>query len=283
MEAAAVERGAGKVCRLDASTTGDRWLSVGSSAALDSTRAGEEAAGRALGRHDDPCLLMVFCSATRDPHQVLAGINVASGGVPVIGCSSSAVIAPEGPSPEGIVAVALEEHPITGTPPDATLMPASTWCGSRVAEQNTMSRHGSSWRPSARPAASSPARVLSSAAELPTESQRSPVVDASSLQTLPAPRSTAAASMAQQSSPRRATPQVPSDKSSGKSSYDPDGRAVDYGRFRVAETPQSGMLPCFLGGSVSRLVRSVRRPRTTWARVADGGITASTYPRSAAM
>ncbi len=107
MEAAAVERGAGKVCRLDASTTGDRWLSVGSSAALDSTRAGEEAAGRALGRHDDPCLLMVFCSATRDPHQVLAGINVASGGVPVIGCSSSAVIAPEGPSPEGIVAVAL--------------------------------------------------------------------------------------------------------------------------------------------------------------------------------
>src|SRR6266508_2225096 len=107
MEAAAVERGAGKVCRLDASTTGDRWLSVGSSAALDSTRAGEEAAGRALGRHDDPCLLMVFCSATRDPHQVLAGINVASGGVPVIGCSSSAVIAPAGPSPEGIVAVAL--------------------------------------------------------------------------------------------------------------------------------------------------------------------------------
>ena len=39
---------------------------------------------------------------------------------------------------------------------------------------------------------------------------------------------------------------------------------------------QSGMLPCFFGGSVSRLVRSVRSARVTWARVADGAMTAST-------
>ncbi len=42
------------------------------------------------------------------------------------------------------------------------------------------------------------------------------------------------------------------------------------------------MLPCFFGGSVSRLVRSTRSPRTICARVSDGVMTASTYPRSAA-
>ena len=45
----------------------------------------------------------------------------------------------------------------------------------------------------------------------------------------------------------------------------------------------SGMFPCFLGGSVSRLVRSRRRARTSSRRVVEGGMTASTYPRSAAM
>jgi hypothetical protein len=38
----------------------------------------------------------------------------------------------------------------------------------------------------------------------------------------------------------------------------------------------SGMLPCFFGGSRSRLVRSARRPRTMWWRVWDGMMTAST-------
>src|SRR5690606_10965945 len=41
-------------------------------------------------------------------------------------------------------------------------------------------------------------------------------------------------------------------------------------------TPHSGMLPCFFGGNVSRLFRSARNPRTMWARVFDGRITAST-------
>ena len=45
----------------------------------------------------------------------------------------------------------------------------------------------------------------------------------------------------------------------------------------------SGMLPCFLGGRVARLVRSARSARTTCTRVSDGRITASTYPRSAAL
>ena len=38
----------------------------------------------------------------------------------------------------------------------------------------------------------------------------------------------------------------------------------------------SGMLPCFFGGSVSRLVRSARSARTICTRVSDGVITAST-------
>ena len=44
----------------------------------------------------------------------------------------------------------------------------------------------------------------------------------------------------------------------------------------------SGMLPCLRGGTLSRLVRSVRSARTTCTRVADGSMTESTYPRSAA-
>jgi hypothetical protein len=44
----------------------------------------------------------------------------------------------------------------------------------------------------------------------------------------------------------------------------------------------SGMFPCFLGGSEARFVRKARKARTTCARVSEGSMTASTYPRSAA-
>src|SRR5207247_366280 len=44
----------------------------------------------------------------------------------------------------------------------------------------------------------------------------------------------------------------------------------------------SGMFPCFLGGSVSRLVRRIRSACTTYRRGYDGGVTESTYPRSGA-
>jgi hypothetical protein len=81
-------------------------VSVGRSADGDSRRAGYDAALQAI-TGTDPGLLMVFCSARRDPYEVLNGINDASSGVPVIGCSSSAVIAPDGPSRESVVAVAL--------------------------------------------------------------------------------------------------------------------------------------------------------------------------------
>ena len=47
--------------------------------------------------------------------------------------------------------------------------------------------------------------------------------------------------------------------------------------------PYSGMLPCFFGGKVARLLRSARSACETATRVRDGGITPSTYPRSAAV
>jgi hypothetical protein len=83
-----------------------RWLSVGSSAATDSRLAGEAAARGTLGR-PDPCLLIVFCSALRDPAAVVAGINSVSGGVPLIGCSAGTVITPTGPDTDSVVVVAL--------------------------------------------------------------------------------------------------------------------------------------------------------------------------------
>src|SRR5699024_6053977 len=45
----------------------------------------------------------------------------------------------------------------------------------------------------------------------------------------------------------------------------------------------SGMFPCFLVGSVSRLVRSARSARATSRRVSAGRITPSIQPRSAAV
>ena len=45
----------------------------------------------------------------------------------------------------------------------------------------------------------------------------------------------------------------------------------------------SGMFPCFFGGVWVILRSSSRRAVDTYPRVCDGGMTASTYPRSAAM
>ena len=58
------------------------------------------------------------------------------------------------------------------------------------------------------------------------------------------------------------------------------GVALDDPEQRLVA--HNGMFPCFLGGSVWRLLASTRSALVTWMRVWDGGITASTYPRSAA-
>ncbi len=69
----------------------------------------------------------------------------------------------------------------------------------------------------------------------------------------------------------------------GVNTHDQDDDAVRVARRRPRTRAHSGMFPCFFGGSVSRFVFSSRSARTISTRVSCGMITASTYPRSAAM
>lgn len=87
-------------------TRRQRWLSVGRSADADSRRAGADAARDAI-TGDDACLLLAFCSADHDPVELLAGINEAGGGVPVVGCSTRVVITPGGPQTTSVTVAAL--------------------------------------------------------------------------------------------------------------------------------------------------------------------------------
>jgi hypothetical protein len=87
--------------------SGSRWVSVGSSAAVDSRSAGTAAAAGAVLR-DDVQLLIVFCSVLHDPVAVLAGIRSVAPGVPLIGCSTPAVITSTGATQgRGVVVAAL--------------------------------------------------------------------------------------------------------------------------------------------------------------------------------
>jgi hypothetical protein len=86
--------------------TGRRWLAVGRCTDTDPRRAGREAARQA--RVDtNPALLVVFCSGQADPAEVLAGIDEVFPGVPLIGCSSQAVIASDGLDGPGVAVTAL--------------------------------------------------------------------------------------------------------------------------------------------------------------------------------
>ena len=58
--------------------------------------------------------------------------------------------------------------------------------------------------------------------------------------------------------------------------------SADHPQQGTALLAHSGMFPCFLGGSDSRLLRSSDSARATCPRVCAGTITESTYPRSAA-
>jgi hypothetical protein len=86
--------------------TGRRWLAVGRCADADPRRAGREAARQARVE-TNPALLVVFCSGQADPAEVLAGIDEVFPGVPLIGCSSQAVIASEGLDGPGVAVTAL--------------------------------------------------------------------------------------------------------------------------------------------------------------------------------
>ena len=104
------------VAALDDSGSAHRWFSVGWSRVVDSAEAGRAAASAALGTVDggqpcagrpDPKLLIAFCAASHDPDAALAGLTAAAGPVPLVGCSTDAVITPDGPLDDGIVVVAL--------------------------------------------------------------------------------------------------------------------------------------------------------------------------------
>ncbi len=101
-----------------------RWLSVGISTDDDSRTAGAAAASQALAGRP-ATLLVVFCTPHHDPAVVLASINEVSGGAPLVGCSSTSVIGPCGPTGQGVVVTAL------GGPGFAVATASATGAGTR--------------------------------------------------------------------------------------------------------------------------------------------------------
>ena len=84
--------------------TPDRWFGVGF---CEGARgAGASAADDALV-HDDPKLLIVFCSRAHSLRPLLRQIRERAGDVPLIGCTTAGQIATDGPSDGGVVVAAL--------------------------------------------------------------------------------------------------------------------------------------------------------------------------------
>ncbi len=83
-----------------------RWLAVGSSTDADSRRAGQRAAAEAL-RGEDAKLLVVFCSQRHELPALLTGVGEASGGVPLIGCSTAGELATGGAEGHHVVVTAF--------------------------------------------------------------------------------------------------------------------------------------------------------------------------------
>lgn len=82
----------------------DRWFGVGFCAGARG--AGARAADDALV-HDDPKLLIVFCSQAKDLRQSLRQIRERAGDVPLIGCTTAGQFAAVGPIDPGVVVMAL--------------------------------------------------------------------------------------------------------------------------------------------------------------------------------
>jgi hypothetical protein len=82
-----------------------RWFAVGSADGIEQG-AGERAADEALV-HDEPKLLIVFCSPSHDLPALLRGIRARAGEVPLIGCTTAGEIATAGPSEASVVVAAV--------------------------------------------------------------------------------------------------------------------------------------------------------------------------------
>jgi hypothetical protein len=82
-----------------------RWFGVGSCAGAQE-RAGARAVDDAL-IHEDPKLLIVFCSPVHDPQALLRQVRERAGDVPLIGCTTGGEITAAGPSDAAVVVAAL--------------------------------------------------------------------------------------------------------------------------------------------------------------------------------
>src|SRR2546430_1523564 len=82
-----------------------RWFAVGS-AGESEREAGLRAADEALV-HDDAKLLIAFCSPSYDLPALVRQIRTRSGGVALIGCTTSGEIATSGPQDASVVVAAL--------------------------------------------------------------------------------------------------------------------------------------------------------------------------------
>ena len=81
-------------------------MGVGRSTQPDAHAAGAEATRRALSGAD-PRLVIVFGAFDYDPVALAQGVAAAAPGVPVIGCSTSGEIAPDGPGDGTVVVTAI--------------------------------------------------------------------------------------------------------------------------------------------------------------------------------
>jgi hypothetical protein len=110
----------------------DRWFGVGSCEGAQE-RAGARAVADAL-IHDDPKLLIVFCSQAHDLRQLLRQIRERAGDVPLIGCTTGGEIAVGGPSDASVVVTALGGTGFAVRTAVATEASSNLWeAGARVA------------------------------------------------------------------------------------------------------------------------------------------------------
>ena len=83
----------------------DRWFGVGSCGSAQELAGARAVAGALI--HDDPKLLIAFCSPAHDLRQVLRQIRERAGDVPLIGCTTAGEITTAGPSDASVVVTAL--------------------------------------------------------------------------------------------------------------------------------------------------------------------------------
>jgi hypothetical protein len=84
-----------------------RWIRTTRSTGGDATEAGRRSALDVLAGGADPKLLVAFCSDDMDLEAFAAAVDRASGGVPLVGCSTAGELSAEGPTDGGSVLVAF--------------------------------------------------------------------------------------------------------------------------------------------------------------------------------